>query len=38
MALTAKPYLRELSVRDDEDCDTSRYPFNIHWKVASIAL
>jgi len=29
MALTAKPYLRELSVRDDEDIDTSCYPFNI---------
>ncbi len=29
MALTAKPYLRSLTVRDDEDIDTSRYPFNI---------
>jgi predicted ATPase len=29
MALTAKPYLRELSIRDGEDIDTSRYPFSI---------
>jgi predicted ATPase len=29
MALTAKPYLRELSIRSDEDIDTSRYPFSI---------
>jgi predicted ATPase len=29
MALTAKPYLRALSVRDDEEIDTGRYPFNI---------
>lgn len=29
MALTAKPYLRELSMRGDEDIDTSRYPFSI---------
>jgi predicted ATPase len=29
MALTAKPFLRELSVREAEDNDTSRYPFNI---------
>lgn len=29
MALAAKPYLRSLTVRDDEDIDTSRYPFNI---------
>lgn len=29
MALTAKPYLRELSIRADADIDTSRYPFSI---------
>jgi predicted ATPase len=29
MALTAKPYLRSLSIRDDDDIDTSRYPFSI---------
>ena len=29
MALTAKPYLRDISIRDDEDIDTDRYPFNI---------
>jgi predicted ATPase len=29
MALTAKPYLRSLSIRDDADIDTSRYPFSI---------
>lgn len=29
MALTAKPYLREISIRDDEDRDTARYPFSI---------
>lgn len=29
MALTAKPYLRELSIRADEDIDTTRYPFSI---------
>jgi predicted ATPase len=29
VALTAKPYLRELSFREDEDIDTSRYPFSI---------
>ena len=29
MAMTAKPYLRELSIRADEDIDTTRYPFSI---------
>lgn len=29
MALTAKPYLRSLSMRADDDVDTSRYPFSI---------
>ena len=29
MALTAKPYLRSLSIRDADDIDTSRYPFSI---------
>ena len=29
MALTAKPYLREISIRADEDIDTARYPFSI---------
>ncbi|MDB5948696.1 MAG: family ATPase [Massilia sp.] len=29
MALTAKPYLRSLSIRDDDAIDTSRYPFSI---------
>jgi predicted ATPase len=29
MALTAKPYLRELSIRDDADIDPSSYPFSI---------
>jgi predicted ATPase len=29
MALAAKPYLRSLSIRDDDDIDTSRYPFSI---------
>jgi predicted ATPase len=29
MALTAKPYLRELSIRANEDIDTTRYPFSI---------
>jgi predicted ATPase len=29
MALSAKPYLRDISIRGDEDIDTSRYPFNI---------
>lgn len=29
MALTAKPYLREISMRDDEDRDTAHYPFSI---------
>jgi predicted ATPase len=29
MALTAKPYLRSLSIRDEDDIDTSRYPFSI---------
>lgn len=29
MALTAKPYLRQVSIADDEDLDTSRYPFSI---------
>jgi predicted ATPase len=29
MALTAKPYLREISIRDNEDIDTARYPFSI---------
>jgi predicted ATPase len=29
MALTAKPYLREIWMRADEDVDTDRYPFNI---------
>jgi predicted ATPase len=29
MALTAKPYLREMSIRGDEDIDTTRYPFSI---------
>jgi predicted ATPase len=29
MALTPKPYLREMSIRGDEDIDTTRYPFSI---------
>ena len=29
MALTAKPYLREVSIRGDADIDTGRYPFSI---------
>jgi predicted ATPase len=29
MALSAKPYLRDISMRDDEDIDTDRYPFSI---------
>jgi predicted ATPase len=29
MALTAKPYLREISIRDDADIDTAHYPFSI---------
>jgi predicted ATPase len=29
MALTAKPYLRELSIRPDADIDPGRYPFSI---------
>ena len=29
MALTAKPYLREISIRDPDEIDTSSYPFNI---------
>ena len=29
MALTAKPYLRSLSIRNDDDIDTSCYPFSI---------
>jgi predicted ATPase len=29
MALSAKPYLRDISIRADEDADTDRYPFNI---------
>jgi predicted ATPase len=29
MALSAKPYLRDISMRDDDDIDTARYPFNI---------
>ena len=29
MALTAKPYLREIAIRDPDELDTSSYPFNI---------
>jgi len=29
MALTAKPYLREISIRDDADIDLNAYPFTI---------
>ncbi|MDL2356159.1 MAG: AAA family ATPase [Pseudomonadota bacterium] len=29
MALTAKPYLRELFLRDDDERDDTRYPFSI---------
>jgi predicted ATPase len=29
MALSAKPYLRDISMRDDDHIDVDRYPFNI---------
>jgi predicted ATPase len=29
MALSAKPYLRDISMRDDDAIDVDRYPFNI---------